>query len=191
MNTIDLSKILKGHKGEAFYNPLLGYIKLKSVEAGLLNFFFGSSVFSLPYDGTDRDGNLAVFPSKNQRDWNKWLEEQGPKIWDDIKECTVEILHAIDALDSNGPVNPIVKSAKALLKIRQLIEVGYGGNVTDKEWRSKDAYYYTIVSNTKGCLKVEDIQFNRSLIAFHTVDQAREFLSHPENVELLKDYFMV
>ena len=28
-------------------------------------------------------------------------------------------------------------------------------------------------------------------IAFHTIEQANEFISYPENIQLLKDYFMV
>lgn len=189
---INLSEILKGHKGEAFYNPLLGCIKLVSIENGLLPFIYGSSVFGLPYDGTDSDGNLVVFPSKNQRDWNKWLEEQGPKIWDDIKECDVEILNAIRALESNGPINHIVKSALALLKINRLIEAGYGGNITNEEWAPVHVYHYTINYNKyKRKFDIYESQNNKYHVAFHTKNQAEEFLSRPENVELLKDYFMI
>lgn len=192
MNKINLSEIIKGHEGETFYSPLLGYIKLKSVEDGLLNFIYGSSVFSLPYDGTDNDGNLAVFPSIDQRDWNKWAEEQGSKTWDDVREYNLEILRAIAELERIAPITPIIKSAIALLKIHRLIEYGYGRNVTDKEWTPVHVYHYTINYNKyKRKFDIYESQNNKYHVTFHTKNQAEEFLSHPENVELLKDYFMI
>lgn len=45
------------------------------------------SILFLP-DGTlNYGGEYMLFPSKDQRDWNKWLEEQNtkvPKIWSEI-----------------------------------------------------------------------------------------------------------
>lgn len=90
----------------------------------------------------------------------------------------------------------LAKSALAFLKIRQLIEDGYGGNVTNEEWRTaidEDNPIYIITidgMNNIRCGYVEITQ-EYSPIAFHTKEQAEEFLSDPERVQLLKDYFMI
>lgn len=83
------------------------------------------------------------------------------------------------------------KSALALLKIHQLIEVGYGGNVsTSKKLHILGNTYYNIDINDDGfivCNKALSINH----VSFNTKEQAEEFLKYPENVELLKDYFMI
>lgn len=88
--------------------------------------------------------------------------------------------------------SPIEKSVKALIKIHQLIKYSYGGNVTNKEWKDTTTTKFTIVS----CYTIKrGFEFNIHSttcihhIAFHTKEQAEEFLSYPENVQLLKDYF--
>lgn len=70
-----------------------------------------------------------IFPSKNQRDWKKWVEQK-TKIFDEIS------LAKKDYFIRNLPkfeLNKIQKSAFALLKICQLIEIGYGGIVSYNE----------------------------------------------------------
>lgn len=73
---INLCEILKGHADETFWNPLVGNITYKGGDGGLVFFQYGNSVIDIPYNGKDMDNNIAVFPSKNQRDWNKWVAEQ-------------------------------------------------------------------------------------------------------------------
>ena len=91
MENINLCKILKGYEGKTFYSPLIG----KTVILGALNIEEESieiyinedeRVYLYP-DGTYyRGGECMLFPSKDQRDWNKWVEEQKrkvPKTWND------------------------------------------------------------------------------------------------------------
>ena len=106
-----------------------------------------------------------------------------------MKSCNVEVWQHISRMDY-GPTEPIVKSALALLKIHQLIEVGYGGNITDEEWKEHTKTKYTIDSKDKKLICSYTYHF-KSHIAFHTKEQAEEFLSYIENVQLLKDYFMI
>ncbi len=141
-----------------------------------------------------KDGECLLFPSKDQRDWNKWAEGQKPKtpkIWGDIKECNVETLYALKAFNYKVE-EPIVKSAIALLKIHQLIEVGYGGNITSEEWEDSSVEKFIIVPHEKG-FKVDHRFKLRAFrhIAFHTAKQANEFLSYPNNRLLLKDFYMI
>ena len=201
---MDLCKILKGHEDKTFYSPCYGYITLKTIKPYCyFSLFFNdnNSEYKFTKHGkisTSNDADCVLFPSKDQRDWNKWAEKQKPKvpkIWNEMKSCNVEVWQHISRMDY-GPTEPIVKSALALLKIHQLIEVGYGGNVTNEEWLDNEiekfiitlnisnySYQFTIVKHTTSAY------FN--YIAFHTKEQAEEFLKYPENVQLLKDYFMI
>lgn len=136
---INLCKILKGHEGETFYSHSFGEVKLGYVSPiqQYIRIDYDNSVYRLTIDGKIYEkGELDLFPSKNQRDWNKWVEEQKlkvPKTWSDMKECEVEVFSYMSRMYGN-PITPIVKSAIALLKIYQLIEKGYGGNVTRSDY---------------------------------------------------------
>lgn len=151
----------------------------------------------------NKNGECVLFPSKDQRDGNKWAEEQKskvPKTWSDTLSNSNFTLYELSYIDNNKNdvltstgKSPIEKSALALLKIHQLIEIGYGGNITEEEWNTmKDIYQidYEIHSNKIMISNSVCMRFFTP-IAFHTKKQAEEFLSYPENVELLKDYFMI
>lgn len=197
---INLCEILKGHEGETFYSPCFGNCRLDDVN----NLIYFTSLdtevtFSLRKDGkySSKQGELMLFPSKDYRDWDKWVEERNkvPKTWSELikSNTTLECkINVINKQEQHVFVNasPVVKSALALLKIHKLIEVGYGGNVTNEEWETFVPYY--IWYNTDN----ERFMLNSSTlakhhIAFHTKEQAEEFLKYPENVQLLKDYFMI
>ena len=146
-------------------------------------------------------GECMLFQSKDHRDWNKWVEElkpKTPKTWSDIKEEEKFQGNAAIVVNREELIEtPIIKSANALLKIHQLIEVGYGGNVTNEEWRNSKLIK-VIISRQELKEIGEDTPFTKLLtqftfshIAFHTKEQAEEFLKYPENVQLLKDYFMI
>ena len=152
---------------------------------------------SLYSDGTSRkEGECMLFPSKDQRDWNKWIEEnksKTSKTWSDSL-FTVYELSYIDndkdyVLTSTG-ISPIERSALALLKIHQLIEVGYGGNVTNEEWENAFELKYVISCTADKSFPIHATNCIHT-IAFHTKEQAEEFLKYPENIQLLKDYFMI
>lgn len=109
-----------------------------------------------------------------------------------MKHCNVEVWQHISNIDYE-PTEPIEKSALALLKIHQLIEVGYGGNVINDEWIDRDITKYFISFDNDNLIGIEKTILSEefSHIAFHTKEQAIEFLKYPENIELLKDYFMI
>lgn len=213
--------MLKGHEGKTFYSPMYGEVKLIGTDGftfpGNSNYpivisgINGQDISNLCPNGhflNEDRGECMLFPSKDQRDWNKWFEEQKskvPKTWNDIvnqnktKDSKVEIgtTFGYYVYDSTSSNTPIEKSALALLKINQLIEVGYGGNITNEEWRNSKLIK-VIISRQELKEIGEDTPFTKLLtqftfshIAFHTKEQAEEFLSYPENIELLKDYFMI
>lgn len=207
---INLSEILKGHEGETFYSPTFGNSKLCYIYDVL--YFEGINAtlsFDVNANGTYcKDGEICIFPSKEQRDWNKWIEEQNyksSKTWSQyIKNNTIRPYAAL--INTKGytiadtPIGdtPIEKSALALLKIYQLIEVGYGGYPTKEDY---DKTNYERLWTVR-IYKTDDNDFIFSAmpldgecfknnIAFHTKKQTNEFISYPENIQLLKDYFMI
>lgn len=297
-DNINLCEILKGHEGETFYSPMYGEVKLIGTDSFI---FPGNSNYPIIISGINGQnisnlcpnghflnedrGECILFPSKNQRDWNKWVEEnkktfdgrhfsneainwkdikvgdvvlegntnfnyrtitnitgnnweyvdnngyyhetksyychwkvcgqkgcngklikisigeeqkpKTPKTWSDIvnqnktKDSKVEIgtTFGYYVYDSTSSNTPIEKSALALLKINQLIEVGYGGNAIKTPDNNTICIIYDFHTNMFMVNVCSSLW--RSHIIFHTKEQAEEFLKYPENVQLLKDYFMI
>lgn len=207
---INLCEILKGHEDETFYSPVYGIVrayiegdKIKMI--GRYNYMMlNSKGFNDNHEDLYDCLECLIFPSKDRRDWNKWIEEQKSKVsktWSELVKNRKAESHCIHTLNntylsSNKNKVVIEKSALALLKIHQLIEVEYGGNVTNDEWVNSDGNNLIYVPFYNP-LKKEFQSFGvfglsrKSLIAFHTYKQIKEFLKYPENVQLLKDYFMI
>ena len=90
---MNIAELLKQHakKGDEFYTLLYGEVKLEEVKDG----DYGCIVFSekgcgeqnvLNFDGTwNSEGECVIFPSRDQRDWNLWAEEQWKKLQDSKK----------------------------------------------------------------------------------------------------------
>lgn len=191
MKELNLCEILKGHEGETFYSPLYGKCFLECVKE--TEILIGNTLHSIKLNQRgwfNSNGDCMLFPSKDQRDWNKWIEEQkskGIKTWDELVKRQEFLTCYVDIDGCSTAGSNIEKSALALLKISQLIGTCYGGNMTEWEYPCVDKY---IITPTLHIEKVNYKSF-KSHIAFHTKEQAEEFLSYPENVQLLKDYFMV
>lgn len=210
---IDLCKLLKGHEGEKFYSPMVGTVELIEVNSNFsgndhpiyVNNFQGN-LFLRKNGEYYVDGECMLFPSKDQRDWNKWAEEQKskiPKTWSELclsaqvvqMEISTDVViddndKMIDKSHAVGVNQKLAKSALALLKIHQLIEVGYGGNITYEEWEEDNEQEKYVIRYNLGV--TTGICYNeKSHIVFHTEAQAKEFLSYPENVQLVKDFYMI
>jgi len=80
------------------------------------------------------------------------------------------------------------KAALALAQISQLMPY-YGGEVTNEEWES-DEWKYSILMERNEIVFCSSTHI-KYLIAFHTEEQRDRFLSFPENVQLVKDLYMV
>lgn len=128
--------------------------------------------------------------------------QSGIKTWKDVEDKFRDYQHEIDesighfrhaTFMDNGD-NPICKKIIATYKIAKLIELGYGGNITDEEWRDKNTDKWMIISNDdNGKLIILNAWYNsyRGNIAFHTKELAREFISYPENKTLIEQYYMI
>lgn len=220
---INLAEILKWYEGETFYCTLYGNVILETVNGPIESFPIRvrivkpiSYCFNLTPEGkyynNYPDSEIVLFPSKDQRDWNKWIEERKtkvPKTWseyvkiippkttNDYKDYPFAVNNPVFVRED---ITPIEKSALALIKIHQLIDAGYGGNVTEEDWRNEKIYKWflfpdldKIKENKEDIFDITDLNFYcaKRSFAFYTREQAKEFISYPENVKLLKDYFMI
>ena len=128
-------------------------------------------------------------------------EPAKPKIktWKDIEEYYTdadielgEMTKSLYTYYSKYSIQLLTKCI-ATLKIAKLIELGYGGLVTDEEWRNRDNAKYYIQNDEYYEFDIYKT-YNKNLtdfIAFHTEEQAKEFMSYPENVELVRQYYTV
>lgn len=85
------------------------------------------------------------------------------------------------------------KSALAFLKIHLIISKEYDGVSTLEEYSALglSKSFYTIIPNIFTGKMVVDVSLSILPITFHTKEQAKEFIKHTENIQLLKDYYMI
>lgn len=119
------------------------------------------------------------------------------RIWSDVcSDDWIQVVNIDEFIQNNTDIEAkIANKLLATLKIAKLIELGYGGMLSEEEWKTihgkGDTVPCIVWSTFYECLhikKYEDV--NKHFIAFHTLEQAEEFMSYPENVELLHQYFM-
>ena len=78
VNSIDLSKVLKGHEGKKFYSNVLHYdVTLLSVKPYK---FEDVTVVKIQADDWDLPIDICItpesfWPSKEQSDWNIWIKK--------------------------------------------------------------------------------------------------------------------
>lgn len=201
---LNLCDILKGHEGETFYSPCWGHLELTKIGSYILYF---DDTFKTDSQGRINDrGECIIFPSKDQRDWSKWDKENNhkvPKTWNELVDadkneaCGI----TINVFGFAVAETLVEKSALALIKIHQLIEVGYGGNVLCNKENHWDGgifgYTISIRPSSKTYLDgYEIIPIERrndvvSPIMFKTKEYAEEFIKHEENCSLLRIFSMV
>lgn len=205
----NLCELLKNrHEGKTFYSPLYGNIKLFSVSTQYAYPLWfklndGRIVTFDKYGFPDKNAvECLLFPSAEQRDWGIWDKEQKPiipKTWSEIieqdkqSELSVEIKTEVNhktnkKVDASIAISPIEKSALVLLKTHQLIEIGYGGNVNQK-----DINYHT--AGITSDLNVEIYEeydgdfYSLYPFIFKSTKEAKEFIKEEENVKLVREYY--
>lgn len=122
-------------------------------------------------------------------------------IWEDLKlisGCFIDNLSLIvevpiipkEAGDKNMFVSKkYAKSALALAQISQLMPY-YGGEITDEEWKNPSIPKYNIICGLGNIIGT--LGYNvKHITSFHTREQRDKFMSIPENIQLVKDLYMV
>lgn len=139
----------------------------------------------------------------------EWLEtyfgkenlQPKPKIktWKDMKEeymlnADTGTSYIID-MDKKFYSKKLALKSLATLQIAKLIELGYGGMITDEEWKDGSNLKYCIIySPAHNDSKINIIGCSGAIkhfIAFHTKQQAKEFMSYSENRKLVEQYYMI
>lgn len=179
---IKLTENLKYFVRETFWSPALGEVILTNVMDDFMIIKADDIEITVFPDGSFIKGEMCLlFPSKNNRDWEKWIRDtQPPKTWSVLEGLGQETELSI------GCDEP----SYALMKILRLIEYWYGGVVTQLD---RETTYYALRYNLRE-RKPEIDRFTSyppSPIRFHTLEQAKEFIGYQENVELLKTFFMI
>ena len=132
-----------------------------------------------------------------------------PKTWEDVDNNTKSIVQ-VEGFDTafreilDIHINTHYLNTNfaykiiATIQIAKLIDLGYGGMVTEKEWEDDNVAKYAIstcIINDKilNIKKVDIYSYNseKYFIAFHTSEQREEFMSYPENVKLVEQYHMI
>lgn len=81
------------------------------------------------------------------------------------------------------------KAALALAQISQLMPY-YGGEITDEEWKDPSIPKYNIICELGNIISTLDYNI-KHITSFHTREQRDNFMSIPENIQLVKDLYMV
>lgn len=192
----NFAELLKGHEGETFYSTICGDIIFIGIEEKTkypLEFKSLNNIsFAFTKEGKHdayKPGELIIFPSKDQRNWDKWIKESTiPKTWSQYYTEEQSEGYKQQFWYNQEYINEKERSAAALCKILKLIEVGYGGLVSKKEIYNE---YKEIIYYINGFSIRTGYNIINNLITFHTKEQAEEFLSYEENVQLLKEYYMI
>lgn len=160
------------------------------------------------YDVKDVCGNLQQYFNKNMQ--NESVKIQVPDGYEIDKENStfdciklkkkneVKEIHTWDELVVSREnkcydwtYGLAIKSLIAEFKIKELMPY-FGGAITDKEWENK-SLEKTVIHKLHGDGKPYLIKVftYRRFLAFHTEKDACNFMSYPDNVQLVKDYLMI
>lgn len=119
------------------------------------------------------------------------------KIWKDIEVkrededcycCAIE-----NTLSKSYFDDKLRNKLIATFKISKLIELGYGGMITEEEWKTERLQKWCVIVDYKDPAKLSNYMTDcyYHFIAFHTPEQRKEFMSYPENRQLIYDYYML
>lgn len=156
-----------------------------------------SKFTNLSENGIDTEERIANFHLRMKMKEYFGIEnlQPEPKIrtWEDVVKQYPHFKDDIDKLEHDILYgwNKLSEKLIASYKITKLIELGYGGMVTNEEWKDMEVKKYCI-TREKGKIDSDGYWVDRYFfIAFHTREQRKEFMSYPENQELVKQYYMV
>ena len=109
MSELNLCEILKGYEGETFYSPIYGDVTIDFFE-GYIRMWPKSKTAYLPiasnghHNDNPSKGEMLLFPSKDQRDWNKWDKENNktPKTWSELLNKEKAINYNLNCINEHG-----------------------------------------------------------------------------------------
>ena len=128
----------------------------------------------------------------------KTMATKNIKTWEDIVNMDNRYHQLIDEIIRSGYSSlwdsKVINKVIATLKISKIIEFGYGGIITNDEWEDDTFDKFSIVwveEFKHPVIRCHCSRFQDDFISFHAKRQAEDFMSYPENVELVKNYNMI
>ena len=124
------------------------------------------------------------------------LESVDPKIktWEDVEAEYPQYRRDLYSMELSYAYTAVTRKLIAIYQIVKLIDLAYGGIITDKEWKNGNIEKFQIVPNKT----LDEYQVSRvynishkDTLSFKSRELAEEFLSYPENLELVKLYFQI
>lgn len=146
------------------------------------------------------DCNSQIFKLEELFGKENFQPEPEIKTWKDVEKEHPEYFKSHNTpnpmlIPSQELRDNLLNKSIAMYKIATLIELGYGGVISEGEWQkeiNKDNGFYVISWNI--FYKSFQIHYetnSKSFLSFRTRELAEEFMHYPENVELLRQFNML
>lgn len=140
-------------------------------------------------------GSHNLNPKTQIKTWEDMIDN------DKFEEIDSTYVELEDFLINKDMDNKLRNKILATYQIQQLIDLFYGGMVSEEEWKKSASYdkkdaLWTIVCEYKK--KYQEPQFRIAcnweqgdFLSFHSKELAEEFMSHESNRRLVRQYFMM
>lgn len=156
---------------------------------------------NLAENGIDSDERITNFCLRCELEkcFGKNNLKPNIKTWEDIEnnipEDQLEDIESFFTSIRNAPgmeygLDNTCQKLIATYKISRIIELGYGGMVSNKDNNDQSLIKYFIYHRYDGELRILDVDWLADkTLGFYSKKQAEDFISHPENVQLVKQYY--
>lgn len=217
-NKLNIREIIECHNKESLYSPMCGECKAHlfvRAPGVVVTSKVNQVLYTFCENGCFIGGcQPMLWPSRKLYEeypldaelaWEEWLEDNAKRVvktWEDIGDDPENFNGAsscISNIESNVLFSivfgkELTKSAIALLKIRKLIDVAYGGNPTfdEKVDPTKEFWFISCHSDRhEFYVQKGGVCTCTDTITFYTKEQAEDFISHESNRQLIRDFYMV
>lgn len=137
----------------------------------------------------DLFGKENIQPEPEIKTWDDIIGDEENEDFDAMSVIYFELEEFMMDRDFD---DKIMGKILACYQIPKLIDLAYGGVITSDEWEQYSFHKYCVVLDTGGKVSIECRKGNtHELIAFRTLSLAQEFISYPENLDLVKQYYMI
>lgn len=145
---LNLAEVLKGHVGRTFYSPMYGDVVVDGVytegrESCISIRRPSCKHYSAVLDENGRyddGGELMIFPSKDQRDWDKWIEENTKVTYGDVLRELCPLSERVILPTFNGKQLEKLIAINKLMNAQKYIEKGWHPNWKDERQRKYNLY---------------------------------------------------
>lgn len=179
---LDLTKILEGCEGVKLYSPLCGECTLCEIDDSPVQpIVIEHSSGDVHLGANGRlfyEGEVVLFPSKDQRDWSKFEKpSKFPKTCAEAHQM-LSTEEGVDLSDDMRKLISLIEARNAYWKV--------DGN-WKPDWKASEAKY--ILFNYRGVIDYSSREFNPCILAFRTSDIRNEFYRNFKDlIEACKDY---